>query len=84
MATTSTQVILSWKTVTARTGTSGTFRALMTLAKRDDTVKINAMRPISIICPDNAVQTKVMTYDVFPSSNPSFQPPKLSTGKKAY
>ncbi|KAK3038701.1 hypothetical protein RJ639_028308 [Escallonia herrerae] len=69
--TTFTPSILSWKNTTARLGTIGKPKVLITLENKEDTLKISPTQPIEKTCHAMAIHTNVITYDTFPSSKTS-------------
>ncbi|KAK3006519.1 hypothetical protein RJ639_015783 [Escallonia herrerae] len=71
IATTFTPSILSWKNTTARLGTIGKPKVLITLENKEDTLKISPTQPIEKTCHAIAIHTNVITYDTLPSSKTS-------------
>ncbi|EXC50736.1 hypothetical protein L484_000382 [Morus notabilis] len=81
--------ILSWKKITAKTGTTGKLKTLMTLEKSEDTSRMSPTAPILQSCHEIAVHVKVMTYENFPSRKPvisflkTFQSPLVNSPTRA-
>jgi hypothetical protein len=59
--------ILSWKTITATTGTIGSPTAVMELENTEEDSKINPTQPTVYTCQKIAAEAKVKIYDTFPS-----------------
>ena len=59
--------ILSWKMMTASTGTTGSPNALIAFENREESSKISPVPPMLNTCQITAVHTRFITYDTFPS-----------------
>ncbi|KAF5760321.1 hypothetical protein HanXRQr2_Chr16g0752111 [Helianthus annuus] len=68
IAITFTPFIFSWKNTTAKTGTIGIPKVLITFENNDETSNIKPTQPIEKICHETAVHTKFIMYETLPDS----------------